>query len=168
MSSGFNLVIPKKVCSCCNQSLPITEFYKQSYTDKLTDQCKTCINVKRSVQRNKSKHGKFISKERIRAMEEPNYQLKDWKDVMVYFGGECPFCGTKEGRSKKAKFDRDHLVAISCGGKTERKNIIPCCPKCNRGRGNKDWVEWFRKQPFWTQEREDKIREWVRRNEASL
>ena len=161
MSNGFQFVVPKKVCSCCKQEKSVTEFYKQSYTDKLTDQCKTCINVKRSVQRNKQKHGKFISKERMRAMEEPDYLLKDWKDAMVHFGGECPFCGTKEGRGKKEKFDRDHVVPISKGGKTERRNVIPCCPKCNRGRGNKEVFEWFRKQTFWTQAREDKLRAWI-------
>ena len=153
--------IPTRTCTTCGSTKPITEFYQQSYTGQWSNQCKTCINVKRSVERNKAKHGKFISKEKIRAMETPDYALKDWKDAMVHFGGCCPICGVTEGRSKKSKFDRDHIVPISKGGKTVRNNVMPCCSKCNRGRGNKEIFEWFRKQPSWTEEREEKIRRWV-------
>lgn len=150
-----------QTCTCCGKSKPLTEFYKQSVTGLPTTQCKVCINVKKSVVRNKSKHGKFISKERIRGMEEPDYTLQDWADAMIHFSGECPICGVKEGRAKKTKFDRDHIVALSRGGKTTRTNIMPCCPKCNRGRGNRDILEWFRQQPTWSREREMKIRAWM-------
>lgn len=150
-----------QTCSCCGIEKPLDEFYKQSITGLPTGQCKTCINVKRSVVRHKAKHGKFISKERQRSMDEPNYSLDDWRDAMIHFGGQCPICGKVEGRAKKAKFDRDHIVPLSKGGKTVRSNIMPCCPTCNRGRGNKEMFEWFRQQPTWTREREMKIREWM-------
>lgn len=149
-------------CSCCGEAKPETEYYRQSYTDKRSNECKTCTNVKRSVQRHKAKHGKFVSKEKIRGMVATiDYTLADWKDAMLHFGGECPICGVKEGRARKSKFDRDHIVAISRGGETVRNNVMPCCPKCNRSRGNSEMFEWFRKRPTWTQEREDKIRQWV-------
>lgn len=159
--SSFVLTMPTKVCSTCGKSLPLTEFYMQSYTKQLTSQCKTCINVKRGVERHKAKHGKFISKERIRGFEEPDYSFQDWKDVMTHFRGECPFCGKPEGRARVDKHDRDHVVAISKGGKTERRNIIPACRKCNRGRGNKDWFVWFSGQDFFDEERAALIRAWV-------
>ena len=150
-----------QTCTCCGQEKPIDAFYTQSITGLPTGQCKVCINVKRSVVRHKAKHGKFLSKERQRALEEPNYTLDDWRDAVIHFAGECPICGRKEGRSKKSKFDRDHLVPISKGGKTVRNNVVPCCAACNRSRGNKEIFEWFRQQPTWTQEREDKIRAWM-------
>lgn len=150
-----------QVCSCCGREKPLSEFYAQSYTGLPAKQCKTCTRVKKQVQRTKAKHGKFISKERARSCgEEPTLTLQDWKDAMVWFEGACAFCGKPEGRAKKDKCDRDHLVAISKGGKTERRNIIPACTTCNRGRGNSDWLEWFRKQPFWTAERERRIALW--------
>lgn len=157
--------VATKVCSCCGKTKPLDEFYKQSYTELPTDQCKVCINVKRSVVRHKAKHGKFLSKERQRSMEEPNYSLQDWADAMIHFGGECPICGVKEGRGKKSKFDRDHIVPISKGGKTIRSNIMPCCSACNRGRGNKEIISWFRQRPTWTQEREDLILAWMYQEE---
>lgn len=148
-------------CITCGCDKPLSEFYLQSYTGEPTNQCKTCINVKRSVVRHKAKHGKFISKERQRGMEEPDYSLKDWSDAMLHFGGVCPICGCKEGRAKKSKFDRDHIVPLSRGGKTVRNNIMPCCPKDNRARGNRNIFEWFRTQSTWTQEREDRIVAWM-------
>ena len=154
-----------QTCTCCGVEKPIDEFYTQSITGLPTGQCKVCINVKRGVIRHKAKHGKFLSKERQRSMEEPNYTLQDWRDAMVHFGGECCYCGVKEGRSKKTKFDREHLVPISKGGKTIRNNIACACPKCNRSRGNKNLIAWYREQPFWTQEREDRIMSWIYQEE---
>lgn len=150
------------VCSCCGEAKPATEFYIESYTDRRTNQCKQCINIKRRVQRNKAKHGKFVSKEKIRNMEAVDYQLADWRDAMLHFGAACAFCGKPEGRAKKEKLDRDHLVALSKGGKTVRNNIIPACAKCNRGRGNREWLEWFKNQPFYGADKAKKIAEWQR------
>lgn len=149
-------------CICCGAEKPESEYYRQSYTGIRENQCKVCVNVKKSVNRHKAKHGKFISKEKHRNMIDTiDYTLRDWKDVMLHFGGECAFCGKTEGRSKKDKHDRDHVIAISKGGKTVRENIICACSKCNRGRGNRDWDSWFRRQDTWTQEREDRIKAWV-------
>ena len=149
-------------CSCCGEEKPESEFYRQSYTGIRNNECKTCTNVKRSVQRHKAKIGKFISKEKARGMtQDICYTVEDWCDAMVHFGGKCPICGKPEGRSKKAKFDKDHIIPISKGGATVRNNIMPCCKRDNRARGNRDLFEWFREQPTWTQERENKINAWI-------
>ena len=125
--------VPKTyICSCCGQEKFEYEFYRQSYTGQLEKQCKTCINVKRSVQRHKAKYGKFISKEKQRSMtQDIKYFLTDWKDAMIHFGGGCAWCDTKEGRARKSKHERDHVIPVSKGGKTIRNNIVPSCAKCN-------------------------------------
>lgn len=148
-------------CTCCGKTKPRPEFYTQSYTGLPTNQCKECIDIKRSVKRHKRDHSKFVSKEKLRSMEAPNYTLTAWQEAMLYFGGRCAYCGKKPGRSKKDKFDREHLVPISRGGKTVKENIICACKTCNRSRGNKKLFEWYRAQPFWTAEREKKIADWM-------
>jgi 5-methylcytosine-specific restriction endonuclease McrA len=158
---------PMKTCITCGCSKPETEFYRASYTGIVGNQCKTCVTVKRACERHKSKHGKFISKEKQRNMEVPDYVYQDWKDVMVHFAGSCAFCGAREGRASATKMDRDHLIAISKGGKTVRANIIPACRKCNRGRGNKDWLEWFKAQDFFNVDRAKRIIAWASRKEES-
>lgn len=153
---------PTYICSCCGEEKPETEYYRQSYTNERCLECKTCTNVKRSVQRHKAKHGKFISKEKHRTMTKHiDYTLDDWRDAMLHFGGQCPICGVREGRARKSKFDRDHIVPVSKGGETTRRNIMPCCPQCNRGRGNAEIISWFRTRSTWTQERENKIVDWM-------
>lgn len=147
-------------CSCCHQSKPEIDFYRESYTNARTNQCKACINIKRRVQRDRAKHGKFVSKEKVRAMEDVSYSLVDWRDAMLHFYGSCAFCGKPEGRARKDKLDRDHLLPLSLGGRAERSNIIPACRKCNRGRGNKLWREWYELQDFYDSEKAARIESW--------
>ena len=101
-------------------------------------------------------------------MEEVDYWLNDWPDAMLHFHGECAYCGRTEGRAKADKFDREHFVPLSRGGRTERSNIGPACRKCNRGRGNKPLFTWFREQPFWSREREQRIAKWIGEEAAKL
>lgn len=157
----INYEVPKFKCITCGEEKPEVDFYTQAYVGTRTAQCRCCINIKRSVVRSKAKHGKFISKERQRGMEEPDFTLHDWKAAMLYFRGSCVYCGEPEVRTKKGRFDREHLIPISRGGKTDKKNIVPSCPRCNRSRGNKKLFVWFREQPFYNKEREDKIRNWI-------
>ena len=158
---GLHYTPKTKVCSCCGVEKPLSEFYTQAYTGEPTNQCKTCINVKRAVMRHKDKHGKFVSKEKCRSMEEVDYELSDWRDAMLHFGGGCCYCGVAEGRARAAKFDREHFVPLSRGGKTVRSNIGPACRKCNRGRGNRKLFDWYYTQDFCTPERVNKIVEWI-------
>lgn len=148
-------------CTCCAQSKPLSEFGTQSYTGLPTTQCKHCISIKRSVVRHKAKHGKFISKEKQRSFETPDFSLADWKECMLWFRGACAYCGKPEGRAKADKMDRDHIVAISKGGQTIKSNMCPACTKCNRGRGNKDWLTWFRAQPFYDEYKALRIAKWL-------
>lgn len=159
--AGLHYTIPTKICSCCDQAKPITEFYTQTGTGLPSNQCKECTNIKRSVVRSKARHGKFVSKEKQRSMEAVMFPIKDWQESMLHFRGGCCYCGQKEGRAKADKFDHEHFVALSHGGKTVKNNIAPACRKCNRSRGNKDLWTWFRAQPSYTVEREERIRQWM-------
>ena len=156
------LYIPTRKCKCCGKVKPISEFHRESYTDKISNQCKTCVNTKRRVSRDKTRHSKFVSKEKQREMtKDISYSLDDWKAAMVHFGGACAFCGKPEGRARAEKLDRDHLIPVSNGGKTIRKNIIPACRRCNRGRGNREWEAWFRDQDFYSVERYERLLVWI-------
>lgn len=153
---------PKYKCSCCGEEKEASEFYTQSITGLPTKQCKSCINIKRACQRDRRKVSKFAAKERQRAMgEEVNYSVEDWKATMLHFGGCCAYCGKPQGRAKADRLDKDHVIAFSKGGKTERHNIIPACRSCNRGRGNREWRAWFKSQEFYSVDREKKIDKWI-------
>lgn len=69
-----------------------------------------------------------------RADEDKSYKV---------FGGRCAYCGN-EVDFLKTEFD--HVVPIAKQGKTEPKNMVPCCKNCNHGPDGKfkrDLAEWL-------------------------
>ena len=54
-------------------------------------------------------------------------------------GGRCWYCGVA---LDPAAFDVDHVIPVAHGG-NGLDNLVPSCPPCNRGKGNRS-VEVFR------------------------
>ncbi|MBM6875783.1 HNH endonuclease [Fusobacterium mortiferum] len=94
--------------------------------------------------------------QKARHQEAQALQEKDWEMSKAYFNGKCAYCGAEEELTK------DHVIPLSAGGKLELKNIIPACVSCNSSKKDKEWVEWFRGQKFYSKEKETKIREYLR------
>lgn len=159
--------MPTQVCSCCGVEKPLSEYYLAAYTGLPAKQCKECTLIKRRAERQAAKTGKFVSKEKLRNFGAVEYTNDDWKDALLHFRGVCCYCGRHEGRAKDARFDREHFVPLSRGGKTVRNNIGPACRKCNRGRGNAPLFRWFRSQPFWTAQQEALIVAWIGQEAAT-
>lgn len=59
-----------------------------------------------------------------------------WKQVVGK--GICYHC---EQRFKAGDLTMDHLVPISRGGKTDKKNCVPSCKDCNTKKGYKTRAE---------------------------
>ena len=70
---------------------------------------------------------------------------------------ECAYCGNPLGRSPTL----DHVVPKVHGGLTVRNNMISCCLMCNSQKSDKHWVDWYRKQPFWSSLNEWAIVRWL-------
>ena len=66
---------------------------------------------------------------------------------------KCAYCGSKA-------YSLDHIVPRFKGGRTVRSNLVPAC-QCNHEKGSENWIEWFQRQPFWTKEKENKIKSWM-------
>lgn len=56
-------------------------------------------------------------------------------------GGLCFYCGVLMMRNANEnhprRFTIDHLIPLSKGGTSKRKNLVACCKGCNREKGNK-------------------------------
>ena len=149
-----------KVCSVCGVPKPLTDFPKngkdkEGMTRYRAD-CKECYNISRKI--NKKKLSKFLNNTKHRTGEEDGYSLEDWKDAVLYFRGECAYCGRKQSRS--VKLTKDHVVPVSKGGKTVRENIVPSCARCNSSKSDSDMEEWYVRQQFYSEERMNKINDW--------
>jgi 5-methylcytosine-specific restriction endonuclease McrA len=74
---------------------------------------------------------------------------------------ECAYCGEPLGRSGTL----DHVIPKALGGSADLHNVISCCLACNSSKGHRDWITWFRTQPFWTDTREWAIVQWLGQNQ---
>lgn len=151
-----------KSCVFCGEWKPITAYAKNGKdghgNTKYRDDCKQCYNIRRKENRTKKKHSDFIGGQKRRGEESPEFSHQEWKECVIFFGGECAYCGctTRKGQ----RLTRDHLEPISRGGRTAQDNIVPACSSCNSSKGAEDFKDWYMKQPFFSQERLNRIFKW--------
>lgn len=144
-------------CSFCNKVKPITEFALNGSGKRRTD-CKTCYNIRRKENRHKKSFSDFCGSMKRRNGEVPELTFQEWKEAIIFFGGTCAYCGSTIRRNEK--LTKDHVVPISKGGTTTPDNIIPACARCNSSKGQEELKTWYMKQPFFSQERLNRIYLW--------
>ncbi|MDK3010871.1 phage terminase small subunit-related protein [Bacillus cereus] len=87
---------------------------------------------------------------------------EQWEECKTYFRNEdnescCAYCGDVAD-----SLEKEHIISVDKGGTYSINNIIPACSRCNRTKNNQDLNDWFRSQPFFHQNRLDKIVEYQR------
>lgn len=152
-----------KRCTFCGELKPLNEGFARNGVDtngdiKYRDDCKVCYNIRRKENRRKKTHTDFIGNQKRRGEEQPSLSHQEWKECVIFFGGQCAYCGCtpRKGRS----LTRDHLIAIAAGGSTVQSNIVPACESCNSSKGAEDFKDWYMKQPFFSQDRLNRIFKW--------
>lgn len=153
-----------RVCKVCNEKKPLSDFHKNG-KDKHGQpawrlDCKECYTIVRKV--NRKKLNKFINNTKHRTGEIATLTVRDWRDAMLWFRGGCAYCAVKQ--SRRLKLTKDHIVPVVKGGLTERKNIIPGCTRCNSSKSDRNLDEWYPRQPFYSEERHERIKEWYNGN----
>lgn len=78
-----------------------------------------------------------------------------WVNAKLYFDNKCSFC------DKEVKLTKEHLAPVDNGGEFTRQNIIPSCKSCNSSKRNSEWKTWFRRQPTYSIEKEQKILDYL-------
>lgn len=76
----------------------------------------------------------------------------DILDHFDAFGHFCAYCG-----EVGVDLQIEHFYPISKGGAHCKSNIVPACSSCNYSKFNHDPILWYKKQPFFSQQRLDKI-----------
>lgn len=67
----------------------------------------------------------------------------------------CAYCGDPAQ-------SLDHIVPKAKGGATVPNNLAPACLACNRRKGHREVISWWREQPYWTEVGQSKLVDWVR------
>lgn len=143
---------------------PVTNFGKHtSRYDGLRGWCKKCESQKnieyydtndRASYHRKWRNTKFGKMSRSATMKRVwmkrrSYYVKfegvDELKIYDLCNHACAYCGTP---TPFDVIEFDHFIPVKLGGKTEVKNMLPVCMKCNRGRGGKferdaeEWLTW--------------------------
>lgn len=149
-------------CRFCGEFKPLSAFSRNGYDETGAVQhrhdCKVCYNVRRKENKAKKSHSDFIGSMKRRGESNLSYTHEQWKQTVIYFGGACAYCGRT--MKKGERLTRDHLVPVAEGGETSQANVVPACGSCNSSKGKEEWREWFMQQPFFSQDRMNKIFKW--------
>ena len=102
----------------------------------------------------------FNGRNRRRAKEQAQGRgitKEQWLECMSFFNWQCAYSGitlSKETRSL------DHIEPINKGGANEIWNLVPMYKPYNISKNDKDFLEWYTEQPYFSQDRLNKIYEW--------
>ena len=77
--------------------------------------------------------------------------------IHVRWDHRCAYCAEQLGRSGTL----DHVIPKALGGTADLSNVVSCCLACNSSKGHRDWLSWYRAQPFWSATREWAIAQWI-------
>ena len=72
------------------------------------------------------------------------------------------WCGAYSGIciGKKENRSIDHIIPLDKGGLNEPWNCVPMERSLNSSKNDKDMLEWYKEQPFYSEERLAKIYKW--------
>ena len=130
-----------------------------SYIDNYEEHKKEISEYKKKYRKDNPE--KFFNHFNNRRLKEENQgngiNREQWFEMMEFFNWGCAYSGiqlTKENRSI------DHIVALDNGGEHEIWNLVPCYLNYNSSKREKNMLEWYLEQPFFSIERLTKIYEW--------
>ena len=78
------------------------------------------------------------------------------KQIREKWDNQCAYCGSGDD------ITIDHVVPQSKGGSDITFNVVCCCKSCNQSKGHSPWEIWYSNQDFFTNERYDKICNWMK------
>jgi 5-methylcytosine-specific restriction endonuclease McrA len=78
------------------------------------------------------------------------------KEIKEKWENQCAYCGSEEN------ITLDHIVPQCKGGLDIKTNVVACCHSCNQSKGHEHWKLWYVQQDFYSEERLDKIEEWMK------
>lgn len=93
--------------------------------------------------------------QKVRHGGESKFTEKDWDYAKSAFGYTCAYCG--QGK----KLTKDHVKPLHAGGELARDNVVPACGKCNSSKLDTPMEDWYRAQPFFSEQRLDKIKTYL-------
>lgn len=94
-----------------------------------------------------AKNNKQRSRSKLKGYPRIDYSASDLRNHLKSMGENCFYCGSSDRKSL------DHVVPVGRGGVDALTNIIPSCLTCNQSKNAQHYVEWYKKQHFFSRDR---------------
>lgn len=78
------------------------------------------------------------------------------KNIKEQWEHKCAYCESEES------ITLDHIIPQCKGGLDIKTNVVSCCHSCNQSKGHTPWEDWYENQDFFTEEKKQKIKEWMK------
>ena len=78
------------------------------------------------------------------------------KNIREQWEHKCAYCESEES------ITMEHIIPQCKGGLDVKTNVIACCHSCNQSKGHTPWEEWYSSQEFFSKERYEKIKQWMK------
>lgn len=154
----------------------IAEYHRQYYKDnkearKEHDRQYYETNKEAIAERqrryNQSPQGQVVafniaSRRRAKEQAQGNGITKEqWLELMSFFDFRCAYSGEYlGGKDNQSIRTIDHIDPLNKGGINEIWNVVPAYKNYNISKHDKDMLEWYTEQEYFSQDRLNKIYEW--------
>lgn len=137
---------------------------KINYQRQYYKENKNTISKKSKRYRQENPHIAFNihNKRRLREESQGNGITKEqWLEMMEFFDFKCAYSGEYLGGTINEHRTIDHIIPLALNGVNEIWNLVPMSRSLNSSKNIKDMLEWYKEQPFYSEERLNRIYEWI-------
>jgi hypothetical protein len=95
---------------------------------------------------------------------EATLTTEQWEYTKAIFNNCCAYCGKSEEEQLKEngkRLEQEHFIPVVKGGDYAIYNIIPACRTCNATKHDADFIDWYSKQKFYNEYREEFILDYL-------
>lgn len=86
---------------------------------------------------------------------------EQWLEMMEFFNWRCSYSGEYIGGNDNKERSIDHIIPLNKNGKNEIWNCVPMLRIYNNSKQDKNMLDWYIQQSFFSEERLNKIYEWI-------
>ena len=138
--------------------------YRQEHLDELREKGRLYVATHKEQRKRwlQSESGKLSCrrsayKRRVLLECRGDFTAEEVIVALEFFDYKCAYTGEQLVES----YHLDHIIPVVKGGCNYIWNIVPSNPEPNLSKHTADMEEWFRKQPYFSEERLQKIYEWI-------
>lgn len=148
-----------------NNKDKIKEYYQNNkneikkYYQNNKEHIKEKVKEYQKNNKDKIKENKKIRNHKRRTLKQNSggsYTVEQWNESLKYFNNKCAYSG-----KPMEQVSVEHIIPITKGGTSYIWNIVPCEAILNYSKQDKDLLEWYKEQEFYSEERLNKIYEYI-------